>query len=73
MSEAAPLAGIRVLELGHYVAAPFATRLLGDLGAEIIKIEPPNGDPVRQWGKHYRNSTPWWTCTRATSAASAWT
>jgi crotonobetainyl-CoA:carnitine CoA-transferase CaiB-like acyl-CoA transferase len=57
----APLAGIRVLELGHYVAAPFATRLLGDLGAEIIKIEPPGGDPVRQWGKRYKGSAPWWS------------
>lgn len=56
-----PLAGIRVLELGHYVAAPFATRLLGDLGAEIIKIEPPDGDPVRQWGARYKGSAPWWS------------
>ena len=57
----APLAGIRVLELGHYVAAPFATRLLADLGAEIIKIEPPGGDPVRQWGARYKGSSPWWS------------
>ncbi len=57
----APLAGIRVLELGHYVAAPFATRLLGDLGAEIIKVEPPGGDPVRQWGARYKGSSPWWS------------
>jgi len=57
----APLAGIRVLELGHYVAAPFATRLLADLGAEVIKVEPPGGDPVRQWGKRYKGSAPWWS------------
>ncbi len=57
----APLAGLRVLELGHYVAAPFATRLLGDLGAEIIKVEPPGGDPVRQWGARYKGSAPWWS------------
>ena len=57
----APLAGIRVLELGHYVAAPFATRLLADLGAEVIKIEPPGGDPVRQWGARYKGSAPWWS------------
>ena len=57
----APLAGIRVLELGHYVAAPFATRLLGDLGADIIKVEPPGGDPVRQWGARYKGSAPWWS------------
>ncbi|MCK8784795.1 CoA transferase [Roseomonas sp. NAR14] len=56
-----PLAGFRVLELGHYVAAPFATRLLGDLGAEVIKVEPPGGDPVRQWGARYKGSAPWWS------------
>lgn len=58
---AGPLAGLRVLELGHFVAAPFATRLLGDLGAEIIKIEPPQGDPVRQWGARHRGHAPWWS------------
>ncbi|HWL81403.1 MAG TPA: CoA transferase [Roseomonas sp.] len=57
----APLAGLRVLELGHFVAAPFATRLLGDLGAEIIKVEPPNGDPVRQWGARHNGHAPWWS------------
>ena len=57
----APLSGVRVLELGHYVAAPFATRLLADLGAEVIKVEPPSGDPVRQWGAHYKGSSPWWS------------
>jgi len=56
-----PLAGVRVLELGHYVAAPFATRLLADLGAEVIKVEPPGGDPVRQWGSRFRGSAPWWS------------
>lgn len=58
---APPLEGVRVLELGHYVAAPFATRLLGDLGAEVIKVEPPAGDPVRQWGARYKGSAPWWS------------
>ncbi|GAA0600372.1 CoA transferase [Craurococcus roseus] len=57
----APLAGFRILELGHYVAAPFATRLLADLGAEVIKVEPPAGDPVRQWGARYKGSAPWWS------------
>lgn len=57
----APLAGVRILELGHYVAAPFATRLLGDLGADIIKVEPPDGDPVRQWGALFKGSAPWWS------------
>ena len=56
-----PLAGLRVLELGHFVAAPFATRLLADLGAEVIKVEPPGGDPVRQWGARFRGGSPWWS------------
>jgi crotonobetainyl-CoA:carnitine CoA-transferase CaiB-like acyl-CoA transferase len=57
-----PLTGLRVIELGHFVAAPFCTRLLGDLGAEIIKVEPPNGDPVRQWGKRVEGAgAPWWS------------
>ncbi|MEY4845466.1 MAG: hypothetical protein RL312_1747, partial [Pseudomonadota bacterium] len=41
-----PLSGLKLVELGHYIAAPFATRLLADLGAEVIKVEPPGGDPV---------------------------
>ncbi|HEY4252097.1 MAG TPA: CoA transferase [Roseomonas sp.] len=56
-----PLAGFRILELGHFVAAPFATRLLADLGAEVIKIEPPQGDPVRQWGARHAGHAPWWS------------
>ena len=45
-----PLVGLRVHELGHYVAGPFCTRILADLGAEVVKVEPPGGDPVRGWG-----------------------
>ncbi|PRA08261.1 formyl-CoA transferase [Arthrobacter sp. MYb211] len=52
-----PLAGIRVLELGNFVAAPFAARIFGDFGAEVIKIERPNvGDELRDWRKS-RGST----------------
>ncbi len=48
-----PLEGVRVLELGSLLAGPFAGRLLGDFGAEIIKIEPPGmPDLMRQWGAH---------------------
>ncbi|WP_174292453.1 CaiB/BaiF CoA transferase family protein [Sphingomonas bacterium] len=55
------LSGLRVLEIGHFVAAPFATRLLADLGADIIKIEPRTGDPVRQWGEQVDGHSLWWS------------
>ena len=55
------LSGIRVLEIGHYVAAPFCTRLLADLGADVIKIEPRAGDPVRQWGETVNGRSLWWS------------
>jgi formyl-CoA transferase len=59
---AGPLAGLRVLELGHFVAAPFCTRLLADLGADVVKVEPPGGgDPVRQWGARYKGDSAWWS------------
>ncbi len=49
---AGPLDGIRVLELGTLIAGPFAGRLLGDMGAEVIKVEPPGApDPLRTWGQ----------------------
>ena len=56
-----PLTGFRLLELGHFVAAPFATRLLADFGAEVIKVEPPGGDPVRQWGEQLGGHSLWWS------------
>jgi crotonobetainyl-CoA:carnitine CoA-transferase CaiB-like acyl-CoA transferase len=47
-----PLEGIRVLELGSFIAAPFAARLFGDFGAEVIKVERPDGgDELRDWRK----------------------
>lgn len=55
------LAGLRVLEIGHFVAAPFCTRLLGDLGADVIKVEPLTGDPVRQWGEQIDGRSLWWS------------
>jgi len=57
-----PLAGVRVIELGMLLAGPFAGRLLGDMGAEIVKIEPPGQpDPLRDWGKaRYEGRSLWW-------------
>ena len=57
-----PLAGVRVIELGMLLAGPFTGRLLGDMGAEIIKIEPPGQpDPLREWGKaRYEGRSLWW-------------
>ncbi|RYY27649.1 MAG: CoA transferase [Sphingomonadales bacterium] len=53
------LAGIRVVELGQLIAGPFCGQLLGDMGAEVVKLEQPgSGDPMRHWGQ---GSTPtWW-------------
>jgi crotonobetainyl-CoA:carnitine CoA-transferase CaiB-like acyl-CoA transferase len=49
---AGPLSGIRVVELGQVIGGPFGGQLLGDFGAEVVKIEPPGtGDVLRQWGK----------------------
>lgn len=57
-----PLRGLRIVEFGHFIAAPFATRVLGDLGAEIIKIEAPGtGDPVRGWGAQVEGRSLWWS------------
>jgi formyl-CoA transferase len=57
-----PLAGVRVVELGMLLAGPFTGRLLGDMGAEVIKVEPPGKpDPLREWGKaRYKGRSLWW-------------
>ena len=56
-----PLVGLRILEIGHYVAAPFCTRILADLGAEVIKLEPPGGDPFRGWGAAKDGNSVWFS------------
>ena len=51
MSQAGALSDIRVIELGQLLAGPFCGQLLGDMGADVIKVEPPGaGDPMREWG-----------------------
>ena len=57
-----PLAGVRLIELGSLLAGPFTGRLLGDLGAEVIKVEAPGQpDPIRNWGKaRYKGRSLWW-------------
>lgn len=57
-----PLEGLRVLELGTLIAGPFTGRLLGDFGADVVKVEAPGrGDPMRRWGaESYRGRSLWW-------------
>ena len=56
---AGALDGIRVIEIGTLISGPFAARLLGDMGAEVVKLEPPEtGDQMRNWGQGDKPS--WW-------------
>jgi formyl-CoA transferase/succinyl-CoA--D-citramalate CoA-transferase len=56
-----PLDGVRVLELGSFIAGPFSGQLLGDYGADVIKIEDPaDGDPMRSWGVTIDGDSLWW-------------
>jgi formyl-CoA transferase len=53
-----PLTGLKIVEMGQLIAGPFCGQLLGDMGAEVIKIEPPGaGDPMRLWGQS--RGLPW--------------
>ncbi|MBD8593430.1 CoA transferase [Pseudomonas sp. CFBP 8758] len=55
------LSGIRVIEIGTLIAAPFAARMMGEFGAEVIKIETlGQGDPLRKWRKLHEGTSLWW-------------
>jgi formyl-CoA transferase len=56
-----PLANLRLIEAGTLIAGPFCGQILGDMGAEIIKVEPPgSGDPMRTWGREKAGKSLWW-------------
>jgi len=61
-TSAGPLAGLVVIEMGTLIAGPFCGQILGDFGAEVIKVEDPKvGDPMRQWGRSLpKGLSPWW-------------
>lgn len=55
-----PLSGIRVLEMGQLIAGPFAAKMLAEFGAEVIKVEPLKGDPLRKWRLLHEGTSVWW-------------
>ena len=56
-----PLAGLKVVELGTLIAGPFCTRILAEFGAEVVKVESPQGgDPLRLWRKLHEGTSLWW-------------
>src|SRR3954466_4334760 len=55
---APPLDGIRVIEAASYLSGPYAGMMLSDLGADVVKVEPPKGDPFRRFGKNDRGASP---------------
>jgi formyl-CoA transferase len=55
-----PLDGLKVLELGQLIAGPFASKILAEFGANVIKVEPPEGDPLRKWRHMYEGTSVWW-------------
>jgi crotonobetainyl-CoA:carnitine CoA-transferase CaiB-like acyl-CoA transferase len=60
-SQEMPLRGVRVIELGSLVAGPYASAMLAQFGAEVIKIEPPGeGDPLRKWRMLHDGTSLWW-------------
>lgn len=55
-----PLTGLKIIELGQLIAGPFAAKILAEFGADVIKIEPPTGDPLRQWRYVHDGTSVWW-------------
>jgi formyl-CoA transferase len=57
---AKPLEGLKVIELGQLIAGPFAGKFFAEFGAQVIKVEPPEGDPLRSWRKLHKGTSLWW-------------
>jgi formyl-CoA transferase len=55
-----PLDGLKVIELGQLIAGPFAAKILAEFGADVIKVEPPTGDPLRKWRYIHEDTSVWW-------------
>jgi crotonobetainyl-CoA:carnitine CoA-transferase CaiB-like acyl-CoA transferase len=56
-----PMAGLKVVELGTLIAGPFASRILAEFGADVVKVESPDGgDPLRKWRLLYEGTSLWW-------------
>ena len=61
MTRRTPLEGLKVIELGQLIAGPFAGKFFAEFGAEVVKVEPPEGgDPLRQWRKLHQGTSLWW-------------
>jgi len=55
-----PLAGLKIVELGQLIAGPFAAKIMAEFGADVIKVEPPAGDPLRKWRYVHDDTSVWW-------------
>ncbi len=66
-----PLQGVRIVDMTTVLMGPYATQILGDLGADVIKVEPPDGDTVREVGPRGMPACPASSCT-PTAASAAW-
>jgi len=55
-----PLEGLKIVELGQLIAGPFAAKIMAEFGADVIKVEPPAGDPLRKWRYVHEGTSVWW-------------